>query len=281
MIPEAFLDCVFYLYPSRIAAEEGHAVGGSGFFVGVPSARFSDRVYVYAVTNRHVVEDGESRTIRINRRAGGVEVFETELNHWTCAAADDLAVVHFEANLIECSYTWLEVQQFVTKELITRMRIGPGDQVFMVGRFVNHQGLACNTPAARFGNLSMMPGEPVKRKDGSLQLSFMADMRSMSGYSGSPVSVFISPAEQPFRRMDRSHPDSRLCGPWLLGIDWGHTESKSRVFTGANMQAEGLHVNTNAGISLIVPAWRLQELLYEDSLVTQRKKMDELRDDIS
>lgn len=216
MIPEEFLDCVFYLYQSRTAAEGGHAGGGSGFFVGVPSERFPDRVYVYAVTNRHVVEAGGSRTIRINRRAGGVEVIETDLEHWTRADADDLAVVPFQANLSECSYKWLEVRQFVTEDLITRMRIGPGDQVFMVGRLVNHEGLECNTPSARFGNLSMMPREPVKRDDGSRQLSFMADMRSISGYSGSPASVFISPAEQPFRRLDRSHPDSRSCGPWLL-----------------------------------------------------------------
>jgi S1-C subfamily serine protease len=60
---DAFLDCVIYLYPGQASAERGEKAGGSGFVAGIESAMTPGACRLYAVTNRHVVEDGKSRTI--------------------------------------------------------------------------------------------------------------------------------------------------------------------------------------------------------------------------
>lgn len=58
---------------------------------------------------------------------------------------------------------------FATKEKIEQFQVDPGDEGFMVGKFVSHEGKDQNLPAARFGNLSMLPYEPVRTGRGLLQ----------------------------------------------------------------------------------------------------------------
>src|SRR5260370_42243079 len=67
-IPDEFLDCVVYLYPSQPAAEAGEGLGGTGFVVGIRSQDRSVQS-LYVVTNRHVVELGNT-TVRINTLDG-------------------------------------------------------------------------------------------------------------------------------------------------------------------------------------------------------------------
>ena len=52
-------------------------------------------------------------------------------------------------------------QDFVTEKLVEEHNIGPGDEVFMVGRFVAHAGTKKNLPIVRFGNIAMNPNEPT------------------------------------------------------------------------------------------------------------------------
>src|SRR5207237_1083251 len=97
-------------------------------------------------------------------------------------------------------------------------KVGVGDDIYMIGRFVNHEGRAKNTPSARFGNISMMPGEAIEIGHGSTpQESFAVELRSMCGYSGSPVFVEMSG----WRNIDgdlKMHWDQDV----LLGVHWGH-----------------------------------------------------------
>ena len=64
--------------------------------------------------------------------------------------------------------------------------IGPGEDVFMVGRFVNQDGGATQ-PALRFGNISSMPAEMTIQKFRRKRPYYLIDMHSRLGYSGSPV----------------------------------------------------------------------------------------------
>ena len=86
----------------------------------------------------------------------------------------------------------LNAQPAVTREYKEHDKIGPGDDAFMVGRFVSHQGLNKSVPAVRFGNISMDPA-PIKQVNGELADSYCIDMRSRPGYSGSPVFVYRTP----------------------------------------------------------------------------------------
>jgi hypothetical protein len=189
-IKDAFFDCVIYLYPSHKDAVEGARVGGSGFLVGIALPECPDRTAVYVVTNRHVIEDG-STVLRINTKAGKHDVIDlTEQNWMIDPGGDDLAVCPLAPDESIYKYGFVTIEEFITKEIIKQHDFGPGDEAFVVGRFVNHEGKQQNTPSARFGNVAQMPIDPIRGKRASGyfdQESFLVEVRSIPGYSGSPV----------------------------------------------------------------------------------------------
>ncbi len=271
-IKDEILNCVIYLYPSRAAAESRENAGGSGFVVGVESAAAPGAYWLYAVTNRHVVENGASRTILFNTQGGRMEIFATDLDSWVRAEQDDLAVYSLtgeQSKLQSCPVTQ---DQFITPEILERYRIGPGDEAFMVGRFVIHAGEQTDIPSVRFGNVSMMPALVDLGHGHVRQESFLVEMRSSSGYSGSPVFVYIPPSDLPFRRI-KEH----ACGPWLLGINCAHFFDWGRIYEGDKKTChDELLAQLNTGMAAIIPAWKLRELLNDSKLVKERKRDDEV-----
>ncbi len=161
---------------------------------------------------------------------------------------------------------------FVTEDFLEQYAIGPGDDVFMVGRFINHQGRQRNTPVVRFGNISMMPWEPIKNERGLLQESFLVETRALSGFSSSPVFVYHTP----YSPMPAELP-TREQGIWLLGVDWGHMRTFEKVMekNEEDPVSEGWVVPSNSGQMGVVPAWKLQELLDREEFVMARKREDE------
>lgn len=264
-IEDQVLDCVIYLYPSVGDAEAGQRAGGTGFLVAVPSETSESRFYMYAVTNSHVIREGRSPVIRLNTKDGNKAVLELAQEQWVHHQdGDDIAVCPFAlANPNHYAYKVVPRSQFLTKELAQQHNVGAGDDVFMVGRFVSHEGRQRNTPIVRFGNISMMPWEPIEHARGIEQESFLLEMRSLSGFSGSPVFLIRGTID------------------YLLGVDWAHMASYDEVKkmnpnTGRlEGVPEGYVVKSNSGQMAAVPAWKLQELLDQEELVTQRKRSDE------
>jgi hypothetical protein len=122
---------------------------------------------------------------------------------------------------------FLETKWLMTQQAENTFAVGVGDETFMIGRFLNHQGDAdVLLPAARFGTISM----PARRIwNGQLrrdQLSFGVEMRSRTGFSGSPVFVYRTAATNPFEVKGASE---KFWG--LLGVNWGYILEKD---TGEN-----------------------------------------------
>ena len=91
-ISDDYTGCAVYLYSSQQDAKDGASQGGSGFVVQVPSEQHPEGGYVYVVTNRHVIIKAKTPVIRMNRKDGGVECFETQLAEWTAHPdGDDIA----------------------------------------------------------------------------------------------------------------------------------------------------------------------------------------------
>ncbi len=264
-IEDQVLDCVIYLYPSVGQAAAGEQAGGTGFLVGMQSEANESRSYLYAVTNSHVIREGESPVIRLNTKDGNKAILELDQEQWVHHQdGDDIAVCPFAlANPNHYAYRVIPRSMFLTKGLIEQHNVGAGDDVFMVGRFISHEGRQRNTPIVRFGNISMMPWEPITHERGIQQESFLLEMRSLSGFSGSPVFVDVE------------------VGGYLLGVDWAHMASYEKVkkvnpITGRLENVpEGHVVKSNSGQMAAVPAWKLQELLDQEELVAQRKRSDE------
>jgi hypothetical protein len=159
----------------------------------------------------------------------------------------------------------------MTQEFAGKIKLGVGDQVFMVGRFIGHDGKQRNAPLVRFGSIAGMPSEPFEYQLGGKrhdQMSIVADIRSIGGYSGSPV--FLN-ENQLYRRPDGGVIDKH----WLVGIDWGHVKMWSPVCGPDEEPVGNTQVNVNSGMAGIVPAWKLLDILMIDKLKSDRKRGEE------
>src|SRR5262245_61230185 len=91
-IPDGALEGIIYLYPSVVDAENGSRLGGSGFFVMEPSAVNPGAGILYAVTNAHVIEAGNT-VIRLNTKDGKSDFFDFTEQYWMLHPdKDDVAI---------------------------------------------------------------------------------------------------------------------------------------------------------------------------------------------
>jgi hypothetical protein len=256
-ITDDILDCSIYLYPSERDAKEGTNIGGSGFLVGITS-EFHVHGHALAVTNSHVIEGGAS-IIRMNKIDGKAEILQIHPKTWIHhPSGDDIAVCYLAIPYKPFQIKVVDVKQFMTREKMTDLQVGIGDEVFMVGRLIGLDGKQKNNPVVRLGNIASKSTVGIKQenRDGYLQESFIIETHSISGFSGSPVFFHILPSSmRPDGRVSKVH-----AGPWLLGIDWGH-------FTRGEK---------DTGMSFVVPAWKLRELLDCKKVVAIIEEIDNI-----
>jgi hypothetical protein len=269
-IDDEYLDCAIYLYRSRHEAEEGINIGGSGFLVGVPCEGIPPPDhFTYAVTNRHVIEN-KAFCIRINTKDGKTDVFERRRNDWICSKTDDLAVCVVPDSLFaHYSAKSFLMERFLTEQQLVDHDLGPGDEVIVIGRFINHEGKQRNNPTVRFGFISQNPHEAVEY-EGHAQESFLCEVKSIGGYSGSPVILALDPANT---QIGKRKP---LDTTRLLGVDWAHIQSWECAQDDKGHELRHIRVPTNTGMMAVVPAWKLRELLMVDKLKAARRADEEL-----
>lgn len=261
-IPDQWLDLVVYLYASAPDAEAGVRTGGSGFLLDMPCESIPDARHVLAVSNRHVVESGAS-VVRLNTKEDRWDVLDlTERDWFYHPDGDDLAVSILSLDGAIYKYLTCGIEQLLTRDAVYKYDMGIGDEVYVVGRFINHEGKQRNLPTARFGNIAQMPYEPIKKRRENidiLQESFLIEAKSIGGYSGSPV-IIDAPLGQ--GRADDTGAISNPGGVWLLGVDWGHLNDWRPVCdANGNPLPQGMRVALNSGMMTVVPAWRLAEML--------------------
>jgi len=225
-IADEFLQCVVYVYPSEDAAREGKKVGGSGFLVhSLCSDGAETRDEIFVVTNRHVIASMKDPVLRVNRRDGAIDVIKTNGNRWRSHPdGDDVSALPFHALSEEHQLLAINEGAFLRHSTVDDFNVGIGDSVAMVGRLVGHDGKMRNSPTARFGSISMMPGDRILNSFGYEQESYLIECHSIPGFSGSPV-LLVLPSNV------RSAGGLLLpgLGPWLLGIDWMHINNEEAV----------------------------------------------------
>jgi hypothetical protein len=269
------LDSVIYLYNSVSDAKAGTSAGGSGFltFVRVPDQ--PKLAWIYAVTNRHVKESAP--VVRINRADGRVAIFPFQPTDWIGHPdkLTDLAVVCLNVK-VATEYQFLAIfpeNDFLTRQKIDLYKINVGDDTFLVGRLINRDGVLRNLPSVRAGIIAQMPNpsDPIETEAGK-QEAYLVEARSISGYSGSPMFVWVPPSRyyQDFRKMQG--PEWNV--PVFLGIDCGHVPDYTPVLEWdeeeQRLKETGHQVEVNTGMAIVIPAYKLQELLDCDELVGQR-----------
>jgi hypothetical protein len=280
-ISDMLVKAVVYLYPSMADAENAVVDGATGFFVGVPfEQKINDVLYqhIYLVTNEHVASKG-IKAARLNLKDGTSQCGLISDDAWLFHPdGDDLAVASVHINLEVFDQLYVPSSMFLTKEFIAEHDIGLGDEIFMVGRFKYHEGRKRNNPSARFGNIAQMPDEglSVKRTANytALQEAFLVEMRSIGGYSGSPVFIYLPPLTH--RMTKEARPLSSAFYTKLLGVDFGHLPTQEPIKDDKGNKVNGWHVEGNSAMSGVIPTWKLQELLNLPELEKKRKEKEDL-----
>lgn len=307
-IADDIVDCAIYLYHSRENAAAGVRAGGSGFLLGVPSGTpeplrpLPERImkfhlsgvswhtpHAYAVTCKHVIENGAC-TIRLNTAAGDIEILDTMPKDWYTHRTADLAIYPLRLRKTIHKFSTVHFLNIITEEIARELDVGIGDDLVTVGRFLNAEGYQKNAPVVRFGHIAAMPGEPIEMEfDGkrTRQLSYLAEMRTLSGYSGSPVFLRIPHWELLYgadgkrwllTKAVEAPPKDSATVFRLLGIGWGYIpEQPLKIFRenqkgGEDEEVKRLKTSgANSGMMGIVPAWKLLDVLNRKKLALLRK----------
>ncbi|MDD5054665.1 MAG: hypothetical protein PHZ00_00165 [Candidatus Peribacteraceae bacterium] len=264
-IPDQLLNSIVYLFRNQTEALGGNGSGGTGFFISYP--RQTTR-HIYVVSNVHVVQNG-CVTLRINKKDGSCEAIEIPMASWIAHTdSDDVCVAPITFDIPS---TWainpLEWENYCpTSERFQELNVGVGDDVFMLGRFSGHSGRTYNQPLARFGNIAMMDGgERVKDGRGLLVDAYLIEMRSLPGFSGSPVFVAIGAGS--YRGVYGNELKARMMPFYtetigLIGIDTGHKPVTNPVLHESGKKFEPhLYVTQNSGIAIVAPYYKIIDIL--------------------
>lgn len=284
-IPNDWLESVAFLYATEEDARASVSSGGTGFAVRVPAQTVAGS-FKYIVTNRHVAET--CPVVRfVNPSDGRVTVVVFSEDQWAFhPAGDDLAVAGIPAQVVVRT---IPMANFISKALLEELDLGPGDDTVIVGRFVGLDHRIQNSPTVRFGHLAMATVERVKSEFSGLQQeSLIVEMRTLTGYSGSPVFLTITPTiEGPYTTIVKARQEQgqpiRRPGTWLIGIEWGnfnrYQHVRERVGEGPDttypLISEPWYVRENSGMSLVVPAWKIEEVLMDERLADDRRQQEE------
>lgn len=280
-VPDDYLDAVVFLYPSLKDAQRGTKSGACGFLVCYPTSK-GFGWHHYVVTNRHCVEGSDQVVIRATTRDSqgfGMKTWETLEEDWILHPDNDLAICSVDAG--EGEIAAHTINSLLSASQMIDLDLGPGDEVFIVGRFIHHDGKAqTNLPILHTGIISMLPlgsiRNPHTKKDES---DFLIEVHSRGGYSGSPVFVYAMPADQVNLG---SHP--RKYGPqlWLLGAMWGHVTTFEPVVDPdipGDDKRTGTFVRFDTNVAAVVPAWQIAHLMTGNEAAARRDLEEERRAD--
>ena len=296
-LPRDVTDCVFYLYESEEDAKAGIRYGGTGFFVLVPSEKYPTRFgYFYAVTNHHNSVSGKHSVIRINTLDGGVDTFDVSPDQWEWVPKYDIAVAEINIDPKLHRRKAISLDGLISEETMKAANVSIGEDVFMIGRFVDHDGGVTNRPAARFGCISVMPAPiPQPEMNNRKTDCFCLDLHSRTGFSGSPVFVYRTPGndlwnaksiKQHFTADGNISPDAEilLSGTellMLLGIHfaqfpepWQIREGKATPTNEGEPLIAGKYVQGMSGMTCVLPAWAIREVLEMPKLRAKRAEAD-------
>ncbi|MGQ0741893.1 MAG: S1 family peptidase [Alphaproteobacteria bacterium] len=284
-IPENHLDCVCYLYRTRADAKVGRNTVGTGFLTIIQSQANPAKGWVYAITNWHVAcRDGGS-VVSINTHEGEPDVFEFDSAEWQFDARFDIAAIPIPLDNAKHRIAYVPTPGFL--EASNPRKIGVGEDVYMLGRFIDYTGAQVASPFVRFGHISSMP-VPIKQPNGIIADSFCIDVHSRSGYSGSPVWVYRTPGYNLAEVLDAKSQKVLLAGTsylGLLGIHWGQfpelwelesIKGGEEPKREAALITEGNYVRGLSGMTCVLPAWNILEVLNLPKLKNVRDRDEKI-----
>lgn len=243
---------------------------GTAFIVQVPYDETSGCLHL--VTAKHVADAvGADFVIGFNGKdgqplfvkSGGVPWYF----HPTESDSVDAAVIPFASSRIhDYDISPIPVQIFADEARINEYDIGLGDEIFSVGLFTRYFGRTTLIPIVRTGNIAMMPNEPVPLGQFGLTEAYLIEGRSIGGLSGSPVFCRNTVKIPGFNEQGQVKHMAGVGQIHLLGLVHGHWDLP--VNFSESEQSEAV----NMGVSIVIPAKKIQEILYSPDLVQARNE---------
>ncbi len=247
---------------------------GTVFVVGVKSELGG--YYSHLVTAKHVAEafDPGPFMVAFNGKDGRQILLKSgDESRWWYHPTEpnnvDVAVIPFAtAHLSEYDVQYIPESRFATDARIQKYNIGLGDEILIVGLFTSFHGESKLVPVVRTGNIAMMPRDPIPTKDFGLMEAHLIEARSIGGLSGSAVFVRNTINLPPGKDQGGELVSLAGLGKFhFFGLMNGHWNVVEPDSAGALKEM-------HAGISIVVPAKKILEVLYHPELVAMRKKMD-------
>ncbi|MBK7935079.1 MAG: trypsin-like peptidase domain-containing protein [Acidobacteria bacterium] len=285
IVPSIF-ENICYLFADESSALTGEKFGGTGFLVHRRSE--SGRRFVYAGTNKHVIDEGFT-TIRVNRTDGGDPdiISPSKLDWIPHKDGADVFWAYVDEPEKYC-FEGINVSHFLRKDdlkpthTIEPSAVNVGGDVYMVGRFSGSPGKLTNRPVVRSGIVSQFPDplEPISYSSTiDPQEAFLVEMHSIEGFSGSPVfhtqvglTSFLSVSTVlerfyniPVPELEFDPSDNPIR---LIGIDAGGC----RPWQATQVRDNGVpypcqyEVQSHSGFAIVIPCWKIEELLLQDTL---------------
>ena len=261
-IPDQVGKCVAYIVKPGETESRNKPVG-TGFFVGYEYPEAEGRNYVFLVTAKHVLLDDDGRLhqklmVRLNEKeSGNARDFDLlRMDAWFTHEKEQRAVDIAVYPLLprEAEILYISRQHFITDEVISKRKIGTGDDVFYTGLLSYQGGLHHITPIVRFGKIALATTE--KTVDGKYY--HFIDTGNIPGHSGSPVFLWAAATTKSGRR----NSGNRIFG--LYGIVSGVLEydQELKATVSKNTTKRAIPIDARSrGTTAIVPVKYLIDIL--------------------
>jgi hypothetical protein len=251
---------------------------GSGFVVAVPGAHGNSHLYV--VTAKHLAKRMECCPILMgfSYSDGSKAILEEDSVHWyahpTEASAVDVAVTPFasaQRDLLDLEP--VPEHLFTSGERMRKASIGVGDEITAIGVFTRFSDEDRHLPIVRTGHLAMLPTLRIPVKNFEPMEAYVAEIE---GLSGSPV--WVRPADY-FNAAQKDGGEEKPPVPFngdtdmlFLGLLHGRWAVSKAAIEGQSAQYTEKMIS---GMSIIVPAHKILEVINQPELAAIRKKNDE------
>jgi hypothetical protein len=273
-LPERILHTAFLLGFKK----ETPQYAGSGFVVAVPGAHGSSHLYV--VTARHLAERMDCCPIIMgfSHKDGSKALLEADNVHWyahpTEARAVDVAVTPFApAQRDHLDLEPVSEHLFTSSERMHKASIGVGDQITAIGVFTRFSHEDRHLPIVRTGTLAMLPTLRIPVKNFEPMEAYVAEIE---GLSGSPVwakpTEYSNAVQKDIGAEKPSLPFNGNTDVIFFGLLHGRWRVPEEAMEGLSAPYTQ---NTISGMSLIVPARKILEVINQPELAAMREKEDE------
>jgi len=274
-IPAQVKSIVSFIY--LLNAKGEYEANGTGFFVGVRKSPSDSIYYVNLVTAKHVLKPDFNKKefyktvfVRLNKKIGEAEYLRLDLfpegkNKNVFFHPDssvDIAVIPALPDEKIYDFIFMPDELITTREDFKKLKITEGANVFFTGLFTPFTGEHKNYPIVRFGKVALVTEEKILWDNIKTDL-YLIESSSYGGNSGSPVFFFLGAEREP---------GSLFIGDPILKLAGIMKGSFNDIKPIQAVETKVIPISvSNMGISAVVPAYKLYEILFGEEMKLLRK----------